>query len=790
MVSIFALVQCTVFTDNFSHYHKSRQTWHHPKDKYVKKMQEHAAYLQKKEEYLEKRQNNDIWLNGELIPPPTEIPEPTPGDDYQCQSCNGACDPRSPYRDFSLTASTAIATILCEAKEIPGLALPKLDRNGFETAEVTPFKMFGRSCSLGACMIRRTAPNAATTFVHKCGWDARFSELPMAEYSRADVRTGEETTEEMRLCPLEATDDKFVWKDWVKVARPTRNDDPSAGDDDGTYGDNGVSMQDEWLPVCGTRKQFMFFLKKKFEVFMEHCWRLKMDRRAKLREIRTYLHRPAVNPNVPESTKDVIFLQGDFSSVIHSVRTHDITCSHPEPHNCNVMHATYGPSITTTDSIGQDHPKTAQRLQKQGVDQVVRCENTVFFAMSKQKGSAAYDHTVIQDIVSIMKRGSLHEMSKGEAFLDRKRLPGGLREENDELPEELEDWAGPPAALFPNAKAIHRRRDGCAAQYQGKSAFRAAQTFKARNQIDFYDMRCVEAHGKCTCDGLTHALKGNVLRAADDDYGPGTKGLVRHLAMKHPSPRTSKHTRHMKPLNDRSGGADGVFAVNRYVYMYYGEDAFDDDIVLASKGYDGSSKDFFYGSHGTSINDSELIRRRQTCTCQPCLERRHDDCILSDIFGRINKPTKVLIPRPIIAPVQAETRGGETLEDYCSKLVRGQNVVVRISAVEKDEYPELEYFVARLVDKPHKLTRGGVYGTNRFNAGWYVARIQWFEKTDVDGRGNHWYVLSGSQQTMQCNAFIRSIRPPITLSYVRNKKLYKLERALNETIEKYGTFTT
>ena len=43
-----------------------------------------------------------------------------------------------------------------------------------------------------------------------------------------------------------------------------------------------------------------------------------------------------------------------------------------------------------------------------------------------------------------------------------------------------------------------------------------------------------------------------------------------------------------------------------------------------------------------------------------------------------------------------------------SKLSLDHNVVVRIATADKDEYPELEYFVARLLEKPHKLTRGGM----------------------------------------------------------------------------------
>ena len=84
---------------------------------------------------------------------------------------------------------------------------------------------------------------------------------------------------------------------------------------------------------------------------------------------------------------------------------------------------------------------------------MVKCENTVFFAMSKKKGSAACDHAVLQDIMSILRHGKLHSESKGEAFMNATRLPGGRRKENDPLPDGLVEWCGPHKPLFPNAKA-------------------------------------------------------------------------------------------------------------------------------------------------------------------------------------------------------------------------------------------------------------------------------------------------------------------------------------------------
>ena len=38
---------------------------------------------------------------------------------------------------------------------------------------------------------------------------------------------------------------------------------------------------EEWLPVLGTRKEFLLYLKEQFENYAKHHWRVKHDRQAK-----------------------------------------------------------------------------------------------------------------------------------------------------------------------------------------------------------------------------------------------------------------------------------------------------------------------------------------------------------------------------------------------------------------------------------------------------------------------------------------------------------------------------
>ena len=97
--------------------------------------------------------------------------------------------------------------------------------------------------------------------------------------------------------------------------------------------------------------------------------------------------------------------------------------------NCEIVHVTHSPRLVGVKEIEQIHPRTAKRLKKGGVHQVVRATNLVVFAMSKESGSAAYNHTVLEDVMSILKTGRLSDGSRAEAFINQTRIPGGERDD-------------------------------------------------------------------------------------------------------------------------------------------------------------------------------------------------------------------------------------------------------------------------------------------------------------------------------------------------------------------------
>ena len=60
-------------------------------------------------------------------------------------------------------------------------------------------------------------------------------------------------------------------------------------------------------------------------------------------------------------------------------------------------------------------------------------------------------------------------------------------------------------------------------------------------------------------------------------------------------------------------------------------------------------------------------------------------------------------------------------------------------------YPEDDYFLGRLLEKPYVLDSAGVYGGNHFNKGWWVARMQWYERKHTGEVGNHYYDVPSSK---------------------------------------------
>jgi hypothetical protein len=338
--------------------------------------------------------------------------------------------------------------------------------------------------------------------------------------------------------------------------------------------------------------------------------------------------------------------------------------------------------------------------------------------------------------------------------------------------------------LYPGVKRWRRSRDGCAAQYQGKGAFFGWQSMMSRHGIECEDRRKISMHGKDIADGDGAAVKGMVKKSFNDNYDGGSQNLVRHLASKFKSPRTERRTRYY--------GERGWYATTKYIFMFLPEDAMNDVIVAAASGYSGSSKDHYYRSMGATIQAARLLRRMRSCGCWPCLTLE-PNCSLTPVNANLTAGTTPRGTSIVIPPLQQTQEARHTrnarnpLPEFCESLKIGTNVVVRVSAEERSENPDEEYFVAKIEEKAKKLEEDGVYSAVPFKKNDWIVSVCWYcyISSNLNGGEDRLYA-KGFSQWIPCGSIIRSLTKPIKLKWCRRSQYYRLSKALNEHIEQQG----
>ena len=697
----------------------------------------------------------------------------------QCQQCKGGCCEGSVYQSFSVSLSTCMNALLCEKVRIEELDMPKLDVNFREVpGEVDAFEIHQEDCCYGMHYgLDRSGPSA--TKFRQCGWNATFKDIALQERTEIDQVHGESIIHRVRVCPDEyAQKGKVTWMDFIKVARSEEK----GSDEDEDYGaGDGVKFQTEWLPVEGSVPEFFEHLLRSIDAYLPHKYELNLSHRVEKRAERAFIVDPVIREDCPEEYKDTVLEVVDFSSDIHAKRSHDLTCSFPETHKCEVHHLTFQPKFVTVDEIEQHHPRSAKRLRNRGVDRVLRPENVVVYCFSKAKASAAYNQQATKNIISIIKKGQLPEDSKCEAFIERKRVPGGIRDGFPSLREGMLFDCDSMEPLYSRVKRWRRSRDGCGAQYQGKGAFRAWQTMKARHGMDFEDKRKRAMHGKDVADGDGSAVSGMVKNSFHDDYGSGTQNLVRHLAHKYPRPNLERRNRYF--------GDRGLYATTKYIYMYIPEDAIDERVVSVEEGYRGSSKDHYYRSVGATEIASRLLRRERGCGCDQCFKLK-EGCLLTPAScykaGTTPRATSKVLRSARPEPAGRQTRNSRNpLPEFCRNLKLGENVVVRVSNGEREDNPNENYFVAKIEEKAKQLSEAGTYSAVHFKKNDWIVFVRWFifvpSKTN---RRNDRFYSKGYPQWIPCGSIIQTIEQPVTMRWTGQH--YQLSSELNDYIEEHG----
>ena len=138
-----------------------------------------------------------------------------------------------------------------------------------------------------------------------------------------------------------------------------------------------MKFQTEWLPVEGTVPEFFTHLIRAIEAYAPHQYEIKLLNQVDRCAERAFLVEPVINPDCPEEFKRVVSEVVDFSSDINAKRQHDLTCTFPETHKCEIHHLTFDPKFVSVDEIAQSHPRSAKFLKQRKIDRVLRPENVV-----------------------------------------------------------------------------------------------------------------------------------------------------------------------------------------------------------------------------------------------------------------------------------------------------------------------------------------------------------------------------------------------------------------------------
>ena len=206
---------------------------------------------------------------------------------------------------------------------------------------------------------------------------------------------------------------------FIKVVRSTAQ---KQTEDDDYGGDDGVRFQTERLPVDGSVPEFFAHLIRSIDAYLPHAYEIRLSNRVDKCAQHTFIVSPATDDECLEEYKGTVTEVVDFSSDIHAKRHHDLTCSFPESHKCEVHHLTFDPKFISVDQIEKSHPRSARMLRKRWVERVLHPENVVIYCFSKAKSSTAYNQQSTTNIISIVKNGILPDNVKcvfwvGRGFL-------------------------------------------------------------------------------------------------------------------------------------------------------------------------------------------------------------------------------------------------------------------------------------------------------------------------------------------------------------------------------------
>jgi len=454
--------------------------------------------------------------------------------------------------------------------------------------------------------------------------------------------------------------------------------------------------------------------------------------------------------------------------------------------------------------IPEVHKRQRKNLKKKGVHQKVQYKVAVLYASHAKKPSAAIASQICEDFMTVLNTGAVQAQSEAEYVENGERLPGGTAESQaKELAYGIKQRVVAKAYASKPIKQWMRRRDRCAAQFQGAKAFKRVQDFKRNCGVDLKDCSPPAMEGKWLCDGYgnrpARIAEQNSHHPEDESWKPTVRDFSLFVASKMLVP--TKATKF----------SQGRWGPTEYFHAFYPESAFEDE-TPAVKTWSGSDEcHYFHGKYNDG-NDDELIRRKKLCSCDPCFAGRYHNCMSNDLDNGLwygYKETKRLVNQQVREV--ASTRSAATFENLkgwkifknpSAVVPKGNVVAVRVHNKDRGQTGE-QYYLAKVTGPLRELKEGGMYEGNWYDRGFFVFEMTWFHykgTSQLEGKksvGDRHYVLgtqASDKCTMQLNGVVTGVDCfkgfKATKKVKGRDKVYVLSTDIHDAIMTLGSLSS
>lgn len=298
---------------------------------------------------------------------------------------------------------------------------------------------------------------------------------------------------------------------------------------------------------------------------------------------------------------------------------------------------------------------------------------------------------------------------------------------------------------MPDIKDHYEGTDGCGGQFQGETNYGlVARGAIGPTRVRRHSIIDEANHGKNVSDPAGGQFQARLNESVKENHTiyPGTRNLVAYMAEYHSAP--SAGVEQQKPA---------TWSPDTKVYAYYSKKVLNKPKERFVP-YKNSKR--FHSRHGVCTNRSRaedfgpIVMTESFCACDMCVSLKFEQCLAKKHVGHVQR---VEVRR------KKGTRGVVTQSEALPAFVLNvhKHQFWAVTAAEDERAAEGEYWLARILDEPYQNSAEFMYAGERFETGYYVARIHWLRCVR---RGvTRAYKEERTEKYLSMNAIIRTDGP-------------------------------